>query len=103
MGYLVHRIHLVIRACLTALVTMTAILVLPSPAHAECSWSGGGKSINGMVQLHATYQCDRGSVTDTKSIANPVRDSDWDANCVRTAITVSLDPAEFCDVPPDAP
>ena len=52
-----------------------------------------------MVQLHATYHCDRDADEEVELTVAPVRDSDWDAACVRTAISVGLDPAGFCDLP----
>ena len=60
--------------------------------------------VDGAVQLEATYVCtadaDDGA-SQTADVPEPPRDSDWDAVCVRTAVTVGLDPASFCDLPPD--
>jgi hypothetical protein len=39
--------------------------------------------------------------TTTAAGADVVRDSDWDAVCVRTAIAVGAEPATLCDLPPD--
>src|SRR4051812_1899663 len=102
MGHLVHRVRLVSRIALVVVMAALTIVFPISPVSAACSWSEGGQTLNGMVQLHATYQCDRGAKEEVELTAAPVRDSDWDAACVRTAISVGLDPAGFCDLPPSA-
>ncbi len=59
--------------------------------------------INGQVHVYWVKHCDVASSSGTSAAGDlPPRDSGWDGVCVRTAITVGLDPATFCDLPAQA-
>ncbi len=102
MGNFVYRIRFVIRAVITMLIAPIAAAIPIDPALADCTWSDGGRTLNGMVQVHASYGCDQTPEHDVAVGISPPRDSDWDAICVRTAIAVDLDPIGFCDLPAGA-
>src|SRR5690242_14521395 len=44
---------------------------------------------------------DLGTVTTDGGDADPIRNSNLDAICVATAISIGQEPFSFCDVPPD--
>ena len=73
-----------------------------APAHAGCEWARVVQVVNGQIRVHFEERCDSSSsgAVKTSSALGPPRDSGWDPICVRTAIAVDLNPAEFCDTPP---
>jgi hypothetical protein len=58
--------------------------------------------LDGAIQIKTVMVCAPTDSNGTEPIVSPPRDSDWDAACVRTAIEVGLDTAEFCDLPSGA-
>ena len=96
---------MIMRAGAVLAAAFSVLVMWPSsPAHADCEWVRIVEIFNGQVRVHFEERCDPGDVgLDPVSNAPvPPRDSDWDAACVRTAITVGLDPVAFCDLPPTA-
>jgi hypothetical protein len=70
-----------------------------APAHAGCEWGRVVQVVNGQIRVHFEERCNSSSsgAAATSSRLGPPRDSNWDPICVRTAIAVDLNPAEFCD------
>ena len=93
------------RALALAMVVAWAVLLHPGRASADCEWTQTEHMVDGAVQVTARRSCaeastDAGEVATAPSGSDPVRDSDWDSVCVRTAIAIDADPALFCDLPP---
>ncbi|GAA1164225.1 hypothetical protein GCM10009606_47380 [Nocardioides aquiterrae] len=87
-----------------ALALGIALAVLPAPsATAACHVVRQEEWVNGQLHIYWVKHCESSSQTGTTPVGTlPPRDSGWDAACVRTAITLGVDPATFCDVPPGA-
>ncbi|GAA2143317.1 hypothetical protein GCM10009844_15680 [Nocardioides koreensis] len=80
-----------------------SIVLVAGPANAGCDWVREVRVVNGMIQVHFEYHCmgdEEGDSEQVTSEMQPPRDSDWDAVCVRSALAVGANPAEFCDEPP---
>jgi hypothetical protein len=60
--------------------------------------------VDGAILIKYVYECDGASSqgADSAPAAFPPRDSDWDAICVRTAIALGENVADFCDLPQGA-
>jgi hypothetical protein len=91
-----------------AMVVASLVLFQPGRASADCHWIQTERMVDGAIQLTTQLSCDEsvagaGEDNDTTAAVGPaaVRDSDWDAVCVRTALAVGVEPARLCDLPPD--
>jgi hypothetical protein len=80
------------------------IVALGGPATAGgCDVHAGNDSVNGGINIHDA-DCDGPTTTvvpDGGGGTDPIRDSDLDGICVSTAITMGLDPFNFCAEPTD--
>jgi len=86
------------------LVALGLALVQMSPASADCQYVDHVVFVQGTAQINTVMVCEASSDGGLASVATvqPPRDSDWDASCVRTAISMSRDPFRFCNMSPDA-
>lgn len=84
---------------------VTGLFVAADPAYAGCGYVEEVVLVQGMATVSSHYVCT--SNPPTASSAGepdgplPPRDSDLDAVCVRSAISIGLDPFEFCAAPGD--
>jgi hypothetical protein len=91
------------RVALVAGLLLSGCFLWPvTPAHAGCEWVRVVQVFNGQIRVHFEERCESSSsgAVETSSALGPPRDSGWDPICVRTAIIVDLNPAEFCDTAP---
>ena len=88
---------------LSVAVALTAALMLLTapPAHADCQWVEEVRAVNGVMEVHSSIRCPGGSESGSiqGTSAQPPRDSDWDAICVRTAISTGQAPGPYCNEP----
>lgn len=92
---------MIVRALAVLVGLLGCLVVTVAPASADCDFSPQETMIDGAVQVTMTMTCSGSETGGTADASNlPPRDSDWDAVCVRTALEVGLDPASFCDLPP---
>jgi hypothetical protein len=82
------------------------VLLFAAPAHArDGEVTPGDDDFNAVIEhvIPASHESGVAGSEDPTTAAGPagVRDSDWDAVCVRTAIAVGAEPATLCDLPPD--
>lgn len=94
---------MITRAAIIAILSLGSMFLPASSANAACSMVREEQMVAGQVRVYWVEHC-APSEAETSEAAGPLppRDSDWDGACVRTALTLGLDPNRFCDVPPDA-
>ena len=92
-----------IRGLVLVIVTSIVTLIGPAAEAEGCTLGASGDSVNGGITVHDA-DCTPVTVTDGSGGggggADPIRDSDLDAVCVSTAISMDIDPFTFCQPPP---
>jgi hypothetical protein len=102
MAYRVDWVVVVIKVLIGALWLGAMTLLSQSAAAADCHTHAGGDQVNGGIAI-STAQCGEPQTTVTSDDGDdPIRDSDLDAICVSTAITMGVNPFEFCQEPSQA-
>ena len=87
---------------LILLLIASALVLFPGRAEASCHNVVVSETVAGAIRVTTHVVCTIGSTPPVAAAELPARDSDLDGACVREALTVGLNPFEFCDLPPDA-
>lgn len=86
---------------MNALVLLLASAALQAlPLGLTCTWQEVTSMQDGVVHIELVEVCSSTEET-ADGEAPPPRDSNLDARCVATAISLGEDPFEFCDIPPE--